>query len=236
MGSRARRLLSLRDRGKVERGEIMVDYEDLYRRLPASTVEFLELARRLGPDGPRMAFGPFRQMYDGAICMVNQVAVTGTSEVGLWPAAQYTAFNQNQLRMGQAWTLSAYGIISTASSSQGNITLTPRFGTTTSGTSLDPSAATALAASATNAPWRLTYDFDVHTIGAAGANSKVQGNGEFKTTVAAIAASTGNVVVFGSTGEKSVDVSQAAGLFMGVTLGSASDSMTTMGVRLESIN
>lgn len=234
-----RNLRALRHRGKIERGELIVDRDELYAKLPASTVEFLEISRRerlSGRRGPRMAFGPYRQMYDGAICLVNQTAITGTTEAGLFPASQYTSFSQNQLRAGQLWTLTCSGIMTTAASAQGNLTITPRYGTTTGGVALGASAATALVASGTNVPWRLTYDFDVRTVGLAGANSAMVGSGEFKTTTAAIAAATGNVVVFGSTGNVSVDLSISAGIFIGITLGSASDTMTAMSVRLESLN
>lgn len=234
-----RKLLALRDRGKAGRGELIVDRDELYRKLPASTVEFLELSRRerlSGRRGLRAAFGPFRQMYDGSIALVNQTAVTGTTEIGLFPTSQYTAFNANQLRAGQLWTLTCSGIMTTAGASQGNLTITPRYGTTTGGVSLGASAATALAASASNVPWRLTYDFDFRTVGLAGANSTMIGSGVFSTTVAAITAATGNVITFGSTASVSVDFSISAGIFIGVTLGSASDTMTTMSVRLESLN
>lgn len=234
-----RKLLMLRDRGKVERGELIIDREELYRKLPKETVEFLEIARfeRLsGKRALRMGFGPFRQMYDGAIAIVNQSSITGTGEAGMFPASQYTGFSANQLRAGQLWTLTCFGIMSTASSSQGNITLTPRYGTTTGGTSLGASAATALVASASNVPWRMSYHFDIRSVGLAGANSNMIGNGQFSTTVAAIAAATGNTVNFGSTANVAVDLSIASGIWIGVTLGSASDSMTCMSVRLESLN
>lgn len=206
------------------------------RRLPDSVKDWLRLAELHGWEGPTAAFGPFRQMMDGAIMLNNQTDITGTSEVGMFSVAQYSGWAAGQLRAGQVWHLTAFGVCDTPGASQGNITITPRFGTSTSGTSLGASAATALAASATNAPWRLEYDLVVRSIGNAGANSNVVGNGKFEAAVALIAASTGNVVVFGSTANVAVDLSVASGLFIGVTMGSASDSMTTMGVALESLN
>lgn len=198
--------------------------------------EYLRLAELQGWNGLTAAFGPFRQMLDGAICLANQTAITGTTEAAMFPVAQYSGFAANQLRAGQIWHLTAFGILTTAGASPGNITITPRFGTSTSGTSLGASAATALSTSASNVAWRLEYDLIIRTIGNAGANSTVVGNGHFHTTVAAIAASVGNDVPFGSTASVSVDTSIAAGLFIGVTMGSASDSMTTLGVMLESLN
>jgi hypothetical protein len=205
-------------------------------RLPESVREWLRLSEQYGWDGPTAAFGPFRQMYDGSICLANQTAITGTTETALFPVASYSGFAANQLRAGQIWHLTAFGIMTTAGASPGNLTITPRYGTSTSGTSLGASAATALVTSASNVAWRLEYDLIIRTIGNAGANSTVVGNGHFHTTVAAIAAATGNDVPFGSTASVSVDTSIASGLFIGVTMGSASDTMTTMGVMLESLN
>ncbi len=186
--------------------------------------------------GPRAGYGPFRQMLDGAIALVDQTQVTGTSETAMWPVAQYTGWGANQLRAGQAWHLTAWGVLTTAGSSQGNITLTPRFGTSSGGVALGASAATALVASASTVAWRLEYDFIIRTVGLAGANSTCVGNGWFTTTIAAVAASTGEIVPFGSTGNVSVDLSIAAGLYMGVTMGSASDTLKTLWVGLESLN
>ena len=186
--------------------------------------------------GPKAGYGPFRQMLDGAICLADQTAVTGTTETAMWPTAQYTGFAANQLRAGQVWQLTAFGVLTTAASSQGNITLTPRFGTSSGGTALGASAATALAASASNVAWQLEYVMVVRSVGAAGANSNVVGSGQFTTTVAAIAASTGNTIPFGSTASVAVDLSVASGIYMGVTMGSASDSLKTLFVGLESLN
>ena len=204
--------------------------------MPDSTRRYLDRGREVGRSGPRAAFGPFRQMLDGAICLANQTAITGTTETALFPVAQYSGFAANQLRAGQIWHLTAFGIMTTAGASPGNLTVTPRFGTSTSGTALGASAATALNTSASSVAWRLEYDLVVRTIGNAGANSTVVGNGYFHTTVAAITAATGNLIPFGSTASVSVDTSIASGLFIGITMGSASDTMTALGVMLESFN
>lgn len=208
-------------------------------RVPARVRDNLLRSREARVSGmrePRAAFGPFRQMMDGAISLADQTAVTGTSETGLWPAAQYTGIAANTVRAGQVWYCTAFGVATTAASSQGNLTLTPRWGTSTSGTSLGASSATAQVASASNAPWKLEYMFVARAVGNAGTNSNMVGNGIFSTTTAVIAASTGNQVCFGSTANVAVDLSIAAGLFMGITLGSASDSYKTLFVGLESLN
>jgi len=179
-----------------------------------------------------MAFGPFRQMVDGSICLANQTAIVGTTETALFPVANFSGFAANQLRSGQVWHLTSFGIITTAGASPGNITITPRFGTSTSGTSLGASEARALATSGSNLAWRLEYDFIVRR--AEGANATCVGNGwaGFATGVL----SSGTNMYFGSTASVTIDVTAAAGIFIGITLGSASDSMTAMGVMLESVN
>lgn len=186
--------------------------------------------------GPKAGYGPFRQMLDGAICLADQTAVTGTSETAMWPTSQYTGWAANQLRAGQVWKLSAFGVLTTAASTPGNITITPRFGASSGGIALGASVATALVASATNAPWQLEYTLVIRSVGAAGLNSNVVGSGCFRTTIAAIAAATGPSVAFSSTANVPVDLSVGAGLYMGVTLGSASDQLKTLGVFLESLN
>jgi hypothetical protein len=207
-------------------------------RLPVSVRSNLMRSREARLNGlrePRAAFGPFRQMMDGAIALSDQTAVIGTAETGLWPSAQYTGIAANSVRAGQVWYCTAFGVGTTPAASQGNITLTPRWGTSTGGTALGASAATALVASATNAPWQLEYMFVARTVGLAGANSTMVGSGVYSSAVALIAAATGNVV-FGSTASVSVDLSIAAGLFMGITLGISSDSWKTLFVGLESLN
>lgn len=208
-------------------------------RLPRSARENLRRSRAMrlaGLEQPQMGFGPFRQMIDGSIMLANQTAITGTTETALWPVAQYSGFAANQLRAGQVWAITAMGIITTAGASQGNITHTPRYGTSSGGVSLIAGAATALAASATNAPWQMQYLFVVRSVANAGLNSNAVGGGCFETSIAAIAAATGNTIVMGATANVAIDCSIAAGLYMGITLGSASDTMAAMIVAVESLN
>jgi hypothetical protein len=207
-------------------------------RLPVAVRDALKRSRQLRLDGLRVqaAYGPFWQMVDGAVMLADQTAITGTTEAAMFPVGQYSGWAANQLRAGQLWYLRAFGVASTPASGQGNITITPRYGTSTSGVSLGASAATALAASATNAPWVFEYLFVVRSVGNAGANSQAVGNGTFTAATALIAAGTGNTIVMGSTASVSVDTSIASGLFIGVTLGSASDSLKTMAAPLSSLN
>jgi len=205
-------------------------------RLPADIARWLDLAEAAGPNGPKMAYGPYRSMIDGSIMLANQAAIIGTTEVGMFSVAQYSGFGPNSMRSGQKWHLTAWGIITTPGASQGNITITPRFGTSTGGISIGASAATALVASATNLPWRLEYDLTIRSIGNSGTNSNLIGNGMFITTPGVISTTTGNVVVFGSTANVAFDASISGGIFIGVTMGHASDSMVCMDVSVESLN
>ena len=207
-------------------------YDD--ERLPESVRRNLAMARK--HPHIRAANGPFRQMVDGAVCLSDQTAIVGTTEAPLFPVAQYTGWGPNQLRSGQKWQLTCYGIGTTPASAQGNITVTSRFGISSSGTSLGASAATALQASATNTPWMLEQFLVIRSVGAAGANSNVIGYGNFQCAAALIAPATGQGFVWGSTASVAVDLSVAAGLYIGFTLGSASDSFKALDVVLESLN
>lgn len=182
-----------------------------------------------------MPAGTFRGMVDGSVCLADLDAIIGTTEVALFPVAAYAGFGPNFLRAGQKWKLTAFGKMTNAGAA-GNITITPRIGTSTGGIALGASAATALVNSATNEPWMLEYHLTIRSIGKPGANSKCVGYGHFTADVAAIAASTGNVVVMGSSAEVSFDASISQGIFIGITLGHASDTMTVMDVILESYN
>lgn len=183
-----------------------------------------------------MAHGPFKQLVDGSILSDNLADISPTSEAALWPVADYSGIGANVLRSGQFYHVKAWGVMDTPGASQGNITLTPRWGTSTGGIALGASAATALAASASNVPWRLEYTLACRKVGLTGNNTKVVGNGYFMAGVALIAASTGNLVMFGSTAEVSIDAHSAGGIFMGVTVGHASDLITVMGVVMETWN
>src|SRR5215470_10962509 len=88
--------------------------QDELGRLPESARRWLRLSEAAGPNGPKAAFGPFRQMLDGSIMLANQTAITGTTETAMFSVAQYSGWAANQLRAGQAWHLTAYGIITTA--------------------------------------------------------------------------------------------------------------------------
>jgi len=203
-------------------------YDD--ERLPRAVRENLAKAR----EHPhlRAANGPFRQMVDGSICLVDQTAITGTTETPIFPVSQYTGWAPNQLRAGQKWQMTLYGVGTTPASGQGNITVTPRFGLSSSGIALGSSAATALVASATNLSWMLTQFLTIRTVGAAGLNSNAIGYGAFSAAAGLVTPG----FVWGSSANVAIDLSVAGGLYIGFTLGSASDSFKALDVILESLN
>lgn len=176
-----------------------------------------------------MAHGPFKQMIDGSILLGDLADIAPTSEAAMWPVADYTGVGPNVLRAGQKLSVEAYGVMDTPGASQGNITLTPRWGTTTGGVPLGASVATALVASATNLPWRLRYDLEVRSIGLSGLNTVVIGSGEFKCAVGLIA--TGGVV-FGTATTALIDSHASGGIFMGVTVGIATDTITVKSISM----
>lgn len=162
------------------------------------------------------------------IMTADQTAVTGTSETALWPVSPYTATVANQLQPGQVYRIFATGVLTSALSSPGTLTITPRWGTTSSGTSLGISAASAtLTTSKTNVPWWMECLTICRTLGTSGT---MVFNGNFVCDQVGISA-----LAFGGP-STTIDTTTAQGFYLGVTLGSASDSMTTRLVTVEAIN
>jgi hypothetical protein len=80
--------------------------------------------------------------------VANQTTVTGgTAITALWDAANLTALPGNTVKAGQAYKVTAWGIVTTAVTGSQTATFTPFFGTTTgAGTSLGASIAAPLEA------------------------------------------------------------------------------------------
>jgi hypothetical protein len=174
----------------------------------------------------------FRDLRDStsgsSIPTADLSAITGTAETALWAVATYSPFTANQLQPQDVWSMQAYGVLTSAASSPGTLTVTPRFGTTTGGTSLGASAASStLTTSKTNVPWFLDLTMTVRSVGATGS---IVMCGRFQCDQVAI-----NALNFGGPAT-TVDTTVAAGIFIGITLGSASDSMTPRSVHLWSEN
>jgi hypothetical protein len=164
--------------------------------------------------------------------IANLTAVTATSETALFSAAQYAPIPANDARAGKVYLLRAGGIMSTAGS--GTLTITPRIGTTTGGTTLGASPAQTVVINLTNVAWVMDFTLAVRTIGAPGANSTCIGTGNFQANGAAATAGSNLSVAFGGT-SATVDFSVAQGMFIGWTL-SVAGTVTPQWITWQSLN
>jgi hypothetical protein len=162
-------------------------------------------------------------------------AVTGVAvETALWPVSPWTASIANNQRPGQGYKLTAGGVVTT-STTPGNLTLTPRIGTTTSGATLGASAATAMTASLAAVAWSLEFWLAIRTIGPGTAATAV-GTGTFTSRVIGnTPAGAASVVPMGGT-LAAFDSTTGQGLFMGWTPGATTVSVQPLYVFMESLN
>lgn len=176
-----------------------------------------------------------RQYFNEVLAPImeaDQTAVTGTAAAPVWNPSPWTAFVANQLQPGQIYRLFASGVMSTAASTPGTLLLAPYFSqsnTAGAGTALGASATSpTLTASKTNVPWFLEALLQCRNIGSSG--SAVL-NGVFHCDQAGVT----TPLVFGGPAT-TVDTTSAQGIRFDVTLGSATDSMTTRMVVVEALN
>lgn len=210
------------NRGQNQNGLwIPPEIDELARYERPKWQEFMHQAREEGPVAARQYF---RELQE-PVPLADLANIAGTAEADLLAAATWTPIAANQPRAGQLWSLTAWGVMTT-STTPGNITVTPRYGTSTGGTSLGASTAVALTASLTGLPWFLKSYMTIRSVGAAGSAVCV---GTLETQVAA------RDIVFGGT-TASINTTAAGGLFMGLTLGAASVTMTTKGIAFETLN
>jgi hypothetical protein len=167
---------------------------------------------------------------DGPIA--NLTAISATVETALYNAAQFAPIPANDARAGKVYLLRCGGIVSTGAS--GTLTITPRIGTTTGGTTLGASGAQTVVVSLTNVAWVLDFTLVIRTIGAPGANSTCIGTGNFQAAGAAATASSNIALAFGGT-SATVDLSVAQALFIGWTL-SVAGSCTPQWLTWQSLN
>lgn len=200
-------------------------------------VQFLdrdkELRQGIGLNRPMAADGLFYRDSRPPFMIADQTAITGTTEALAWPAT-YSSLPANYFgQPGKAIKFTAYGKITTAGASQGNITITVRYGTTTGGTSLGASTATALVASATNIPWRIEFYVYCRAIGTSGALMMM---GKWESTSAVIASPSTLFMPASAPAQTTVDTTTAQGIVVGITMGSASDTLATQVLDIESLN
>lgn len=166
------------------------------------------------------------------VMLADQTAVAGTVEAVLW-AANYAALPANFFDApGKGARIRAFGVLTTGAT-PGTLTLTPRFGTTTGGTSLGAGTVSGnLATSITNAPWFLDATIMCRSIGGTGTIAIF---GIWESPVGYVTAP-GSVEV-GRGVFTTVDTTAATGgLTVGATLSQATSNMTTRKMTPESLN
>lgn len=166
------------------------------------------------------------------VMVADQTAVPGTAEAVLW-AAMFAALAPNFFdQAGKTARVRAFGVMTTGAT-PGTLTLTPRYGTTTGGTSLGAGTVSGtLVASQTNAPWFLDATCICRVAGSAGSIA-LYGVWE---SVVGYAAAPGAVEV-GRGAVTTVDTTSATGgLTVGATLSNAGTSLTTRKLAIESLN
>jgi len=180
---------------------------------------------------PRQYFRALREPINSA----GFAAVTGVvAETALWATSPWTAWAANEIIAGQAWKLTAGGVVTT-STTPGNLTITPRIGTTTGGVTLGASLATALTASLTAVPWSLEMWLAVRTTGT-GTSATAVATGTFTSRVIGnTPAGAASVVPFGGTAA-AFDSTAGQGIFIGWTPGATTVSVQPLYVLLESMN
>lgn len=166
------------------------------------------------------------------IMMADGTTITGTAEASLWPI-QFSSFAANFLHKAQQHLeFCAWGVATTPASAATTATVTPRWGTTTGGTALGASAASAtVTANKTNVPFYVTGNLICRSV-LAGATSVIVGGGDFVCDQIAIPG-----ICWGGTVVSSVDVSAAGGYWVGLTLGgSASFTMTVRALVIKNVS
>jgi len=204
-----------------------------------SVVTFLDREAELRAGNelpPTAADGNYYVDSRAPFMIADQTAVTGTGEALLAPF-HYSALPADYFTPGKMVYLMMAGKITTAGSTPGNITLTLRYGTTTGGTQLAISAATALATSKTNISWMSESWIQCRSTGTSGSvlafgNFMYDGAGGVFSTAA------NNPLMFPASANTAVtiDTTTSQGIILDTTLGSASDSMTVQFLQFAALN
>lgn len=163
----------------------------------------------------------------------NLTAVVATTETGLWSVPIWTPVNAGDPRAGKIYKVTAGGIMSTGAS--GTLTITPRWGTSTSGGSLGASVAQTVPINLTAVPWILEFFLAFRAIGTAASTSTCVGHGSFRSAGAAATAGSTLGLAFGGTALTTADTTTAQGIFIGWTL-SVAGSVTPQTVFIQSLN
>jgi hypothetical protein len=124
-------------------------------------------------------------------------ADVATTAVSMWSGAQFTPLFANDAKAGKIYVIEAGGLITTAAT--GACTIAPGLGASSPGTTLGSSIAQTVPVSSLSGPWFLRFVGVVRTIGAAGANSTMMGEGLFQAGGVAATANSGLQITMGGT-------------------------------------
>jgi hypothetical protein len=158
-----------------------------------------------------------RQYFDDTLSEpVNSAysTITATTETVLIPTL-FTPIPAFEPKAGKVYELLVGGTCTTGTA--GTLSITPRFGTTISGTSLGVSAAQNYVPSINQAAFLFRYYLVFRSIGMPGLNSSVVTTGSWQSGGAIATASSETALWIGPTAAVSVDTSVASALWIGVT-------------------
>lgn len=202
--------------------------EALLTELAKRDMGEVEEMLRLGREFPELQGA--RQYFEELVLdppSADLTAVTATVETSLWSVPLFSATSPMDARAGKVWILRASGVITTTAT-PGNVTITPRWGTSTGGLALGASPAKALTASITAGIWQLEAWLWCRQIGTAASTSTLHLSGMYMM---------GDMqAMFGGTTVTTADTTTAQGLFIGHTFSAASQSITPKAVGLSTLN
>lgn len=173
--------------------------------------------------------------------IVNSTQVAAAADTILWdPAgiASMASIPANSLKADDVLKITAWGINTTAVTAGQTATFTPRFGTTVSGTSLGASRAQPVnAAVQTNQPWYLEMWLHVRLVGAAG-TATCGGQISAQSLIGTAATTNSAPVTFGTSSATAttINTTTASGLLVSVNASLNTNTWTTLGVVMESLN
>lgn len=180
----------------------------------------------------------FRSLQGPEPPTVNQTTVAAAADTVLWDAANLTPLPANTIIAGQVFKVTAWGVTTTAVTGSQTLIVNPRFGTAVGGTLLGASATMPIhAVVATNINWFLEMYVHFRTIGSGGL-ATCSGFMAARSIIGTAATTNSSVANFGttSTTATTVNTTAASGLVVSVFPSLATQTFTTLGVAMESLN
>lgn len=223
--------------------------------LPRGVEELVDLERRnwraeqraLKDSGvpTSMPNQPFRALFpnnqEPPIVNATEAVIATTEDKILWdPAglAPQTAIPANSLYADVVVKVTAWGVMTTVVTGAQTAEVTPRFGTTVSGTSLGASRAQPVVAEVlTNTQWLIEMWMHVRLVGSSG-TATCGGMMACRAFVGTAATTNTAPVNFGtnSATATTINTTTASGLLVSIKATTATQKYTTLGVVMESLN